>query len=80
MRLGKILAFSLAKHEVGKKTLRQTYTTRRYGRTCISIQEVLNNNRWVRHILPLTSEIEIREYVGQWEIISQTPTRPQEYA
>jgi hypothetical protein len=39
----------------------------------ISIQEVLNNNRWVRHILPLTSEIEIREYVGQWEMISQTP-------
>jgi len=29
----------------------------------ISVQEALNNNRWATHLMPITSDHEIKEYI-----------------
>ena len=43
----------------------------------ISVQDALNNNRWVKHVLPIQSVQEIKEYVELWERLAKTYRIPQ---
>ena len=43
----------------------------------ISVQDALNNNRWVKLVLPIQSVQEIKEYVELWERLANTYRNPQ---
>jgi hypothetical protein len=46
------------------------YSKRPRGKK-ISVQKAMHENKWISHIMPLSTEIEIQEYVLVWEAVQQ---------
>lgn len=39
----------------------------------ISVQQALKTNRWIKHVLSISTEIEVKEYMDLWQTISDNP-------